>query len=112
MGSSVDSSRRITVWRMGESRQLRRERYDSEVSNGSASSSKLRKDRKYLLDLTAFKDVEVSSMIGGFTQRSSMRKANEERLWYDAVRRMISSTLSGSPCFGVENLAESQVGYY
>ena len=28
MGSSVDSSRRITVWRMGESRQLRRERYD------------------------------------------------------------------------------------
>lgn len=112
MGSSVDSSRRITVWRMGESRQLRRERYDSEVSNGGASSSKLRKDRKYLLDLTAFKDAEVSSMIGGFTQRSSMRKANEERLWYDAVRRMISSTLSGSPCFGVENLAESQVGYY
>lgn len=111
-GSSVDAARRVSVWRLGESRRLRRERYDFKASRERCSATELRSDRRYVFDPTAYKDAAISSIFGGFTSDSSMRKANEERLWYEAVRRMISSAFSGAPCFGIESVAESKVGYY
>lgn len=112
-GTNVDSSKRVAVWRLGESRQLRRERYDSAVSKDTTTSARdLRKDRNRLLDFSAAKDAAVSSAFGVFTKGRSVKKANEERQWYDAVHRLIASALSGPPCFGVESLADSEVGYY